>query len=244
MAKTVLITGASKGIGRKMAELFAQNNYNVIINYNHSAQEAKQLQAEILEKYKVKTLLIQADISQEEDVKKMVKESLHTFTKIDVLINNAALSKDEDIWEKSIESFKQVIDVNLIGTFLMCQYVGKEMLKAQDGCIINIASTNGIDTLNTYSADYDASKAGVISLTHNFAKSLAPYIRVNAIAPGWTNTESVLEMNPNILKTEKEKILLKRFADPEEIANVALFLASDKANYINSSVIRVDGGQA
>ena len=116
------------------------------------------------------------------------------------------------------------------------------MLKHQSGVIINISSTNGIDTLETYSMDYDASKAGVISLTKNFATALAPYVRVNAVAPGWTSTEAVLKMNPTYLKEEKNKILLERFAKPEEIASVVFFLASDEASYINGAVLRVDGG--
>ena len=240
--KTVLITGAGRGIGATLALMFAQNNYNVIINYHKSKNEALTLEQKIKETFKVKTMCIKADISQEDEVIKMLKQIKNEDLKIDVLINNAAIAKDEELMNKDIQEFRDVINVNLVGTFIVSKLVAQMMLEQKSGCIINVASTNGIDTYNTYSADYDASKAGVIALTHNFAKALAPYIRVNAIAPGWTKTQSVLEMNPQIIKEEKEKILLNRFANPEEIGEVALFLASDKASYINNSIIRVDGG--
>ena len=240
--KTVLITGGARSLGATLALMFAQNNYNVIINYHKSKKEALALEQKIKETYKVKTMCIQADISQEEEVIKMLEQIKKENLKIDVLINNAVISKDEELMNKDIQEFREVINVNLVGTFIVSKLVAQMMLEQKSGCIINIASTNGIDTYNTYSADYDASKAGIISLTHNLAKALAPYIRVNAIAPGWIKTPSVLEMNPQIIKEEKEKILLKRFANPEEIGEVALFLASDKASYVNNSIIRVDGG--
>ena len=135
-----------------------------------------------------------------------------------------------------------VLNVNLIAPFLLSKYASKYMIKNKYGKIINIASTNGIDTYYPSSLDYDASKAGLISLTHNLAIELAPYITVNAIAPGWTNTD----MNKNLSEEQKkkinERILLKRFANPDEIANVVAFLASPEASYINNEVIRVDGG--
>ncbi len=241
MSKTVLITGTSRGIGAAIAKLFSENDYNIVINYNHSKAQAENLKEE-LEHKNIKVICVKADIANEEEVKEMIDLVLSEFKAIDVLINNAAIAKDEELLEKSVKDFREVIDVNLVGTFIVSKYVAKEMLKRKQGCIINIASTNGIDTLNTYSADYDASKSGIISLTKSFAMSLAPYIRVNAIAPGWTATESVLEMSPDIIKQEESKILLGRFARPEEIAAVALFLASDNASYINGSVLRVDGG--
>ena len=172
----------------------------------------------------------------------MVEKVLEHFSKIDVLINNAALCQDNYFYEKTSLEFQNVIATNLIGPFLTSKYVGEHMLEQKSGVIVNISSTNGIDTMETYSMDYDASKAGVISLTKNYAKALAPYVRVNAIAPGWTKTDAVLEMNPNYLKEEEKKILLARFAKPEEIANVVAFLASDDASYINGTIIRVDGG--
>ena len=144
----------------------------------------------------------------------MFKIVKNTFEKIDVLVNNAAISEDSYITDKTKEEFDKVLSVNLVGTFLMTKYAIQEMEKQQGGNIIMISSTNGIDTNNVWSLDYDASKAGVISMARNFADQYAPNIRVNVVAPGWVNTEDVLEMNPDIIEQEKEKCLLKRFASP------------------------------
>ena len=173
----------------------------------------------------------------------MVKKLITKFVKIDILINNAALAIDEDIITKSAQTFKRVVNTNLLGTFLVSKYVGLEMQKNQNGVIINVSSTNAIDSYTPYSIDYDASKAGIISLTHNLAQIFAPYVRVNAVAPGWINTASVLKMNPHYLKSEQEKILLKRFAKVSEIVNLIYFMTSDKASYLNDSVIKIDGGR-
>lgn len=240
--KVVFITGAAKGIGASIARKMAENNYDVVINYLTSEKEAIFLKEEIEDKYKVKVMLLKGDISNEEEVKRMVLEIENTFSHIDCLVNNAAITLDNDYNDKSVREFRSVLNTNLVGVFLTCKYVGNVMLKQKRGRIINISSTNGIDTEEVYSIDYDASKAGIISLTHNFAKIFAPFILVNAIAPGWVNTESVLKMNPTYLEEEQKKCLLNRFGNPEEIANVVAFLASDEASYINSSVIRVDGG--
>jgi len=133
--------------------------------------------------------------------------------------------------------------VNLVGTFLCSKYVGKVMLEQGRGRIINIASSNAINTYYPESCDYDASKAGVISLTHNFARELAPYINVNCICPGWVKTDMNKELSYEQISTERKKILLNRFASPEEISKVVLFLASPAASYINDTIIRVDGGR-
>ncbi|MBQ2409056.1 MAG: SDR family oxidoreductase [Bacilli bacterium] len=144
--------------------------------------------------------------------------------------------------DKTVENFKKTLNVNLIGTFLMSKYIGEIMYNNKKGNIINISSTNGIDTYYPMSLDYDASKAGVISLTKNLAVQYAPYVRVNTIAPGWVNTEMNKELDDEFINNENKKILLNRFGEPEEIAKVILFLASDDASYINGTVIRVDGG--
>lgn len=240
--KVVLITGAAKGIGAEVAKKMASLNYNVVINYLTSEESAKKLQQEIEEKYQVQVKLLQGDIGKEEIVSTMVQEVLNEFHHIDCLVNNASLCQDNYFNEKTAEEFQSVLNTNLVGTFLMSKYVGEEMLKQKSGRIINISSTNALDTNETYSMDYDASKAGVISLTHNFARALAPYVLVNAIAPGWVSTDAVLEMNPSYLEEEKKKCMLERFGTPLEIASVVAFLASDEASYINSSVVRVDGG--
>lgn len=240
--KVVFITGAAKGIGAAIARKMASLNYNVVINYLTSEESAMKLKEELEEKYHVQVKLVQGDIANEEKVMEMVREVLKKFSHIDCLVNNASLCQDNYFYEKTKEEFQNVLNTNLVGTFLMCKYVGGEMLKQKNGRIINISSTNALDTNEVYSMDYDASKAGVISLTHNFAQAFAPYVLVNAIAPGWVSTEAVLEMNPTYLEEEKKKCMLERFGKPLEIANVVAFLASEEASYINSSVIRVDGG--
>jgi len=239
--KTVLITGASKGLGAAIAKKFAKNNHNIILNYNSSEEQAKQLEQE-LKQYNIEVLTIKADITKEDEIKNMVEKSIEKFKKIDILINNAGIAIDTIFEEKTKENFMKALDTNLIGPFLLSKYVGEYMLKEKQGCIINISSTNGIDTYYEYSLDYDASKAGLISLTHNLALHYAPYIRVNCVAPGWINTEMNKNLDEEYKKEEESKILLNRFAEPEEIANVVYFLTTDEAKYINNETIRVDGG--
>ena len=239
--KTVLITGASRGLGKAIAKVFAKNNYNVILNYNTSEEEANKLAKE-LEQYNVEVLPIKADITNEEEIKDMVEQSINKFKKIDVLINNAGIAIDTTFEDKTKENFMKILDTNLVGPFILTKYVGEYMLKEKQGNIVNISSTNGIDTYYEYSLDYDASKAGLISLTHNLAQHYAPYIRVNCVAPGWINTEMNKNLDEEYKKEEESKILLNRFAEPEEIANVVYFLTTDEAKYINNETIRVDGG--
>lgn len=239
--KTVLITGASRGLGASIARVFAKNNHNIILNYNNSEIEALKLKEE-LEKYNIEVLPIKADMTKEEEIKKMVSISLEQFKKIDVLINNAGLAIDTTYEDKTKENFIKTIDTNLIGPFLVSKYVGEYMIKQKQGCIINISSTNGIDSYYEYSLDYDASKAGLISLTHNLALHYSPYIRVNCVAPGWINTEMNKNLDEDYKKEEENKILLNRFAEPEEIASVVYFLTTEEAKYINNETIRVDGG--
>ena len=240
--KVVLITGSSRGIGAKTAEVFASNKYNVVINYNQSYEEAMLLSKKIEQNYHVKTLVIKCDVSNEKEVENMINEVINKFGHIDTLVNNAGISIDTTFENKTVENFKKILDVNLIGTFLVSKYASKYMLEQKSGSIINVSSTDAIDTYYPEGLDYDASKAGVISLTHNLATQFAPSIRVNAVASGWVETEMNIEMDSEYKNNEIKKILLNRFAAPEEIANVIYFLASDKATYINSSVIRVDGG--
>lgn len=240
--KVALITGASKGLGAAIAKKLASLNYNLVLNYLTSEKEVYQLKEELERRYSIKILTFKADVSNEKEVKQMIEKTIHFFSKIDCLINNAVLNLDGEYSEKTSEEFNKVLNTNLIGSFLTMKHVSFHMLGKEKGVIINISSTNGIDTNQTYSMDYDASKAGLISLTNNFADALAPNIRVLAVAPGWMRTESVEEMNQDYLKQEEQKILLKRFATPEEVANVVAFLASDEASYINKTVIRVDGG--
>ena len=172
----------------------------------------------------------------------MVEKTIIEFGYIDCLVNNAGIAIDTIFEDKTKENFIKILNTNLIGPFLVSKEVGKYMLERKQGSIINISSTNGIDTIYPESIDYDASKAALISLTKNLAIEYAPYIRVNTVAPGWTLTDMNKNLDDEYVKEECESILLKRFADPSEIAKVVVFLASSDASYINSEVIRVDGG--
>ncbi len=243
MAKLVaIITGSSRGIGKSTAIEFAKVGVNVVINYKNSYEEAKELEEYIKNEYDVDVLLQKADISNEQDVIEMINNVIDYYGKIDILVNNASIANDSLLLDKTANDFKKVLNTNLVGTFLVSKYVAKHMLENKSGKIINISSTNGIDTLYPESCDYDASKAGVISLTHNFAKELAPYITVNCVAPGWVKTDMNKELTIEQIKEEEKNILLNRFATPKEIAKVIVFLASSKASYINNTVIKVDGG--
>lgn len=239
MNKTVLITGASRGIGASTARVFASNNYNVIINYKSNDEEANKLKEELEHKYGVKILLCKYDISKEENILNMFSEIKSKVGSLDVIVNNASIAIDQLLEDKTSKEFSEVLNTNLVAPFLIIKHGSKLM---NTGSIINVTSTNGIDTEYIESVDYDASKAGVISLTRNFANALAPNIRVNAVAPGWVNTDMNKELGEEFINVESEKILLRRFAEPEEIAKVIYFLSTDDASYINKTVIRVDGG--
>lgn len=241
--KTVLVTGSSRGIGAAIARRFASLGANIVINYVNDYTSANRLKDELMKKYNVNAIVIKCDVSNEEDVKVMFTEIENRFKGVDVLVNNAGIAIDTTFEDKTVENFRRTLDVNLIGTFLVSKYASKYMLENKAGKIINIASTNGIDTLYPESLDYDASKAGVISLTKNFARALAPYVNVNAVAPGWVYTDMNKEITEEDMNEFKKDILLNRIGEPEEIASVVVFLASEDAKYINSEIIRVDGGE-
>jgi 3-oxoacyl-[acyl-carrier protein] reductase len=239
--KTVLITGSSRGLGASTAVEFAKKGYNVIINYKESEKQAQFLVNRIQKECRVKAVSIKADISREKDVKRLVRVALEKMGAIDVLVNNAGIAIDSTLEDKSVENFRKILDTNLIGTFLTCKYIGKEMFNKKSGTIINISSNSAIDAYYPYGMDYDASKAGVISLTHNFAVEYAPYVRVNTVAPGWINTEMNENLDADFIKRENKHILLGRFAEDEEIAKAILFAA--ESSYLNDSVLKIDGGR-
>ena len=240
--KVALVTGSSRGIGAFTVREFAKNNYNVVINYVNSEDEALSLKEEVERLYKAEALVVKADVSKEEEVKKLIEVTYREFKRIDVIVNNAGIAIDTTLEDKTVDNFKKIIDINLIGTFLVCKYGGEVMLNQGFGSIVNISSTNGIDSFYPYSMDYDASKAGVISLTHNFAKLYAPKVRVNSIAPGWVNTEMNKELDEEYIKEECEHILLERFAEPQEIAEFIYYIGT-QALYVNDAIIKVDGGR-
>ena len=238
----VLVTGSSRGLGKAIILEYASNGYDVVINYNNSKEETLKLKDYVESTFKVKALVIKCDISKESDIDSMIEAIYQEFGHLDVLVNNASIDSDQDFELKTKNDFMKTIEVNLVGTYLVSKKVGLKMLERKKGTIINISSTNGIDTPYPESIDYDASKAGVISLTHNLANYFAPYIRVNTICPGWINTDMNKDLDEDFIKEELDKILLGRFAEPSEIANLAYFLGTDKASYINDSIIRIDGG--
>ena len=240
--RVALVTGASRGIGRAIALRLAQEGCDLAVNYVQDEKSAQSVVKEIT-KLGRKAIAIKADVANEEQVKNMVKEVVRTFGKIDILVNNAGIVLDTSLWEKTMEQIQRTIDVNFKGVFLCSKYVALEMKKAGSGVIINISSTNGIDTLSPDSTDYDATKAAVISMTKNFATELAQHnIRVNCIAPGWVNTDINSKLPKDYLKEEAERILMKRFGKPEEIASAVACLASDDASFITRTVLVVDGG--
>ncbi len=244
MSKGVaLVTGSNRGIGKSIVLEFAKAGIDVVINYCHHEDEALELLKYIKDNYDVDAMALKCDVSKEDEVEFMVNSVVDHFGTIDFLVNNASVARDNLLLDKSLKEFKRVLDVNLIGTYLCSKYVGRVMLNNKKGKIINISSTNAIDTYYPESCDYDASKAGVISLTHNLAREFAPFIYVNCVCPGWVKTDMNKDLSLEQVQEEKKKILLGRFAEPEEISKVVLFLASSKANYINDSIIRVDGGK-
>ncbi len=240
MNKTVLVTGSSLGLGASLIKEFAKNNYNVIINYVNHKEEALKLEKEIKEKYNLDTLCIKCDITKEDEIKEMYNQIINKFNKLDILINNAGIAIDTTFEDKTKENFMRILEVNLVGTFLVSRLFGDHMYKQKEGQIINISSNNGIDQYYEYSLDYDASKAGVINLTHNLANHYSPYVRVNAICPGWINTTMNKQMDKDYKSQEENKILLNRFAEPEEIAKDIYNIST--STYINDSIIRIDGG--
>ena len=243
MSKVVLVTGSNRGIGRSTIIEFAKAGLDVVINYCHHKEEAYELKEYVESNYNVRCLVVKCDVSKEDEVIEMINEIVDYFGSLDILVNNASVCKDSLLMDKEVVNFRRILDVNLIGTFLCSKYVGKIMLENKRGKIINVSSTNAIDTYYPESCDYDASKAGVISLTHNLAREFSPYIRVNCVCPGWVNTDMNKELSVEQVHEEEKNILLRRFADPEEIAKVIIFLASNKSSYVNDSIIRVDGGK-
>lgn len=235
MNKKVLITGGAKGLGRNITETFAKNNYDVIITYLTSETEALDLK-KLESKYSIKVQLYKIDLNNEEEIDSLIKSINH----LDVLINNAAFNEDKDLFEKKGEDFLKTLSVNLVAPFLLSKYA-YPLLKRSSGCIINIASTNGIDTMYKSSLDYDASKAGLINLTKSLSAAFGNEVRVNAIAPGWIETHNTMDMEPKFREKEEQKIVMKRFANGQEIADLVFFAAS--STYMTGSILRIDGGQ-
>lgn len=217
----VLVTGGARGLGLAISLYYLKMGHSVVVNYNNSDEMALKLKSE----YGDRVSIVKADVSNEDDVKRM----FDALGKLDVIVNNAGIAKDSDPMEKSAEEFLEVIKVNLLGTFLVSKYAVNHVDK---GCIVNISSTNALDTYYPESMDYDASKAGVISLTHNFSLYLKDRdIRVNVVCPDWIDTDMNLEMD------EEYKKSLGVFLKPEEVAKVVYDVSIDES--VNDTVIRV-----
>lgn len=241
--KTALITGATSEVGMAISKILASNNINIVIHYHTKEEIALNLKQELENTYNIECICIKADLTKEDEINNLYKKAIERFKKIDILINNAALDKPDIFDNKNKNDFKKILDVNLIAPFLLSKLIGKDMVKNKYGKIINITSTNGIDTNYPMCLDYDASKAGLISLTHNLALEFKPIVNVNAIAPGWVNTKKDMEdLDSEYIKEEESKIYKERFGKVEEIAYLVEFLISEKAEYINNQVIRIDGG--
>ena len=244
MSKVVLITGAAGGIGSAIARELAEAGYDIVINYNKSHEKAVLLQQEITASFGVNCLAIKADVSKEDEVDKMISEIEDKLNGVDILINNAAIDLPDMFNRKNADTFRKILDVNVVGAYNCARRVYRHMLENEFGKIINISSTNGLNTYYPMCFDYDASKAALNSLTHNLALQFSPYVNVNAIAPGFIGTENELDgYDEEFLKQETEKIFKKRYGQPEEVAHLVKFLISDEADYINNSIIRIDGGQ-
>lgn len=240
MNPVVLITGASRGIGAATAKVFASHGYDVVINYKSNYEAAKSVLEEIKCQYSVSVRLVKADVSVESDVISMIDFVKNEFGRLDVLVNNAGIAIDSDFLDKTVESFRKTLDINLVGPFLVCKHAKNIMNK---GSIVNVSSTNSIDSYYSYSMEYDASKAGLNLLTKDMAIFFGPDIRVNAVAPGWVDTDMNSLLDDDYIDNEKKKIILDRFADPIEIAKVIYFIASEDASYLNGVVLSVDGGR-
>jgi len=238
--KVILVTGSARGIGKATIIEFASKGYNVVINYTNSENEAFKLKSYVENEYNIEALTIKADVSNETEVKNMVKTIIDKFKRIDVLVNNAGIIYNRNFKDVTVDEFRRTLDVNIMGAFIVSREVAQYMSM---GCsIINVSSINGSKTIGPQSIDYNISKVGMQSLTRDLAYILRPNIRVNAVSIGWAETDMSKDLPKEYIDEEKEKICLKRFANPNEIAKTIYFLASDEASYITSEVITIDGG--
>ena len=239
--KTAIITGASKGIGAVIAKRLNELNYNLVLNYRSSTSSMEELINDLTNK-ETKNIIVKCDISNYEDAKKLVDEAYSNFGSVDVLINNAGITKDNILPLMTEEEFDQVIDTNLKGTFNCCKHIARRMIKQKQGRIINISSVVGLAG-NAGQVNYSASKAGVIGMTKSMARELGKKnILVNAVAPGFIKTEMTDKIPENLKAEMMRNIPLQRLGQPSDIADCVEFLISDKASYITGQVISVNGG--
>jgi 3-oxoacyl-[acyl-carrier protein] reductase len=241
--KVVIVTGGTRGIGKACCLAFAQEGAKLVFTYNRSEREAEGLVKELKE-LKVDSLAIQADVREYQACQRVVEESLERFKKIDILVNNAGIIRDRALVMMTLDDWKDVIETNLGGTFNMTRACITTFLKQKSGCIINISSVSGLVGV-ARQTNYSASKAGIIGFSKALAKEVAQYnIRVNVVCPGYISTDMVESLREDIKKEILNSIPQKRLGTPCEVAQLCVFLASDKARYITGEVIKIDGGLA
>ncbi|MEJ7540967.1 3-oxoacyl-[acyl-carrier-protein] reductase [Staphylococcus intermedius] len=241
MSKVALVTGASRGIGRSIALQLAEEGYNVVVNYAGNQEKAEAVVEEIKSKG-VESVAVQANVANGDEVKAMIKDIVKTFGSLDVLVNNAGITRDNLLMRMKEHEWDDVIDTNLKGVFNCIQKVTPQMLKQRAGRIINLTSVVGA-VGNPGQINYVASKAGVIGMTKTAARELASRnITVNAVAPGFIVSDMTDALNDDLKETMKTQIPLGRFGQDTDIAHTVAFLASDKAAYITGQTIHVNGG--
>lgn len=240
--RVVLVTGSSRGIGRACIERFAEAGARVVINALHHPEEADALLKQLQEQYPEQSIKVQADVTDEAQVKNLFDTVMDRWGRLDVLVNNAGIHRDQLLLRMPLEDFQSVIDVNLKSLFLCCKQASRIMLKQKSGRIVNIASVVG-RTGNAGQSNYAASKAGVIAFTQSLAQELATrQIAVNAVAPGFIDSDMTRHFNANQREKLLQKIPQGRFGQCEEVAEVVLFLSSDRCRYVTGQTLNVDGG--
>ena len=240
--KTVMITGANRGIGKAMVELFALNGASIWACARKETIDFLEFVNEVSARNNVTIRTLYFDLKNETEIKESLKVLITEKSKIDVLINNAGIAHGGLLQMTTINTIKEVFEINFFSQLFIIQYISRLMIKQKSGSIVNMASIAGMDSYPGYSA-YGSSKAALIYVTKTLAKELAPFnIRINAIAPGLTETDMALQMEKKANETMINDSAMQRLAKPNEIANTALFLASDLSTFINGQVIRVDGG--